>query len=41
LDLLTRIKNAASLVNAQSEDTREKLYYHVFNATVLTFRTCR
>jgi hypothetical protein len=40
IDILTRIKKAASDLNAKPEDVREKLYYLTFNATVLTFKIC-
>ena len=40
LDILKRIKEAASILNEQPEDVREKLYYLTFNATVLIFKIC-
>lgn len=35
-----RIKDAASDLNKKPEDTRERLYYLTFNATVLIFKIC-
>lgn len=40
LDILSRIKDEASDLNKKPEDTREKLYYLTFNATVLIFKIC-
>jgi len=40
LDILKRIKGAASDLNGQHEDIRERLYYLTFNSTVLIFKIC-
>ena len=37
---MTRIKEAASEINRQPEETREKLYYLIYNATILIFKAC-
>ena len=39
-DVMRRIKEAASELNRQPEDVREKLYYLVYNSTILIFRAC-
>ena len=39
-DALKRIQEAASELNRQSEEVREKLYYLTYNATILIFRAC-
>jgi hypothetical protein len=39
-DVMRRIKEATSEINQQSEEIREKLYYLVYNSTILIFRAC-
>jgi hypothetical protein len=39
-DVMRRIKEAASELNRQSEEVRERLYYLVYNSTILIFRAC-
>ena len=39
-DIMTRIKDAITEVNAGSEETRQRLYYLIYNATILIFRAC-
>lgn len=39
-DVMGRIKEAASELNRQPEDVREKLYYLIYNSTILIFRAC-
>lgn len=40
LDVMKRVKDAASEINKQSEETREKLYYLIYNATIIIFNAC-
>jgi len=37
---MKRIKDAASEINQQPEATRERLYYLIYNSTILNFRAC-
>jgi ribosomal protein L12E/L44/L45/RPP1/RPP2 len=39
-DAMRRIKEAAGEVNKQSEEIRERLYYLIYNSTILIFRAC-
>jgi len=39
-DIMRRVKESASEINKQSEDVRERLYYLVYNATILIFKAC-
>ena len=39
-DVLRRVKEAASEINQQPEDIRERLYYLIYNATILIFKAC-
>ena len=39
-DAMRRIKDAASEINQQTEDIREKLYYLIYNSTIMIFRCC-
>ena len=38
--ILERIKAAVTRVNEQSEEVRERLYYLIYNATIITFKAC-
>lgn len=40
VEILKRVQAAATELNEQPEQTREKLYYLTFNSTVLIFRLC-
>ena len=40
MDILRRIKDAASDLNKKTGEVRERLYYLTFNATVLIFKIC-
>ena len=40
LDSMRRVKEAASELNKQSEEVREKLYYLIYNATIIIFNCC-
>ena len=37
---MKRIKEATSEINQQSEEVRERLYYLIYNSTILIFRAC-
>jgi hypothetical protein len=38
IDILSKIKKAAEEINKQNEETRDRLYYLTFNATVTIFK---
>jgi golgin subfamily B member 1 len=40
MDILNRIKDVGTEVNSQTEQTRERLYYLTYNATIMTFKLC-
>jgi hypothetical protein len=37
---MTRIKDLITEVNSESEEVRERLYYLVYNATIINFKAC-
>lgn len=39
-DVMRRIKEAASEANRQSEEVRERLYYLIYNSTIIIFKAC-
>ena len=39
-DIMTRIKDAITELNAESEETRQKMYYLIYNATIIIFKVC-
>lgn len=41
MDILNRVKAAASEINDMGETQREKLYYMTFNATIIAYRICQ
>jgi hypothetical protein len=38
--IMSRIKKASESLNKQPEEERERMYYLIYNATILTFRVC-
>ena len=39
-NVLSRIKDAISLINKETENVRERLYYLIYNATIIIFNAC-
>ena len=39
-DVMNRIKTSIEEVNKESEEVREKFYYLIYNATIITFKAC-
>jgi hypothetical protein len=39
-DVMRRIKEAATEANQQSEEVRERLYYLIYNSTIIIFKAC-